>query len=96
MPNSLSKERSDLLAKLDFQWDAREAKWNAKYGELVDHVRVNGLGTVPDHRTNRLLRYWVDNQRKQYRRMIKGEPTPLDGERKEKLDKLGFPWPTDD
>lgn len=92
---SLSEERLELLKQVEFQWDAHQAKWESKYHELVEHVRMNGPGSIPDMRSNRHLRYWVNNQRKQYRQLMRGEPTPLDGARKELLDELDFPWPTE-
>ena len=95
MKRRLSEERIALLEKIGFKWDAQQAKWDAKYMELARHVEVNGPGTVPGVRSNPNLHYWVGNQKKEYRKMMKGEHTQLAGKRKEMLDELGFPWPTD-
>ena len=84
-----------MLQKVEFQWDANQAKWESKYHEMVEHVRLNGPGSTPDKGSNPQLWNWVDYQRKQYRQLMRGKATPLDGERKELLDKLGFPWPSD-
>ena len=95
LTSSLTKERLALLEKVEFQWDARQAKWEMKYRELVEHVRINGPGSIPAARANSRLWNWIGNQRKQYRQLMRGEETPLDGSRKELLDELGFPWPSD-
>lgn len=83
------------MEEIGFPWDAQQAKWDEKYKELARHVEVNGPGTYPTRRANPLLHDWVGNQRKEYRKLMKGQRTRLAGMRKELLDKLGFRWPTD-
>jgi hypothetical protein len=91
---ALTPERIELLEKIDFAFDAREANWLIKYQELAEHVKVNGRGSIPSETSNKLLRYWVLNQFKQYRAMMRGEKTSLTDKRKSLLDKLGVLWPT--
>jgi len=81
-----------LLEKVNFQWDARQAKWEENYRELAEFVAMNGKGSLPSYQQSRLLRFWCNNQRKEYRKLLNGEPTLLAGKRKEMLDELGFPW----
>lgn len=92
--HSLSEERLELLARVDFQWDAWEARWMQKYQELADYVRINGKGSIPSMRTNKVLRCWVIQQQKQYKQKLKGETAALNEKRKDLLDELGFPWPS--
>jgi len=94
-PTSLTAERMALLKKVDFVWDARQAKWEAHFYELESFVEMNGTGSIPTYRQNKLLRYWCDNQKKEYRKLLRDESTLIGGQRKEMLDKLGFPWPQD-
>lgn len=91
--SSLSDERKALLEKVDFQWDAHDAKWVARYHELAEHVAINGKGSLPSLKSNRLLRYWCNRQKTYYRKLQNGESVPLTTERIEMLDELGFPWP---
>lgn len=88
----LSDERIALLEAIEFQWDARMAKWMAKYNELASHVAINGLGTIPSLRANKTLRWWVETQQREYRKKMQGGHSTLTDKRKELLDKLGFPW----
>ena len=92
---SLNEERIALLEKIHFQWDAMEVKWESQFYELVNFMAINGTGSLPTHRQNRFLRFWCNNQKKEYRKLMKGESTRLRGRRKEMLDKIGFPWPED-
>lgn len=88
--SSLTDEREALLEKVDFQWDAWEARWMLRYQELAEFVGVNGYGQIPTQKSNnKVLKDWCYEQRKQYRR------NTLPDKRKELLDKLGFPWPAE-
>ncbi|KAL7577913.1 hypothetical protein ACA910_007547 [Epithemia clementina (nom. ined.)] len=63
----LTPERVKMLESLNFEWNAYEAKWMASFVELGKHVRAHGLGTIPSYHSNRRLRNWMDEQRKQHR-----------------------------
>lgn len=89
----ITPERIKLLEKVDFAFDGYEANWLKKYQQLAEHVKINGRGSIPSEKSNKLLRYWVHNQFKQYRLMMRGEKNSLEGKRKKLLDKLGIPWP---
>ena len=82
-----------LLEKVDFTWNVQEAKWLARYNELAAYVEINGLGSLPDYKGGRHLRWWAQAQRKQYKRRMNGESSSLSDKRKALLDELGFPWP---
>jgi hypothetical protein len=90
--SSLSEERLALLRKVDFEWNALEAKWLIRYEALVEHMRVNGRGSYPTRKSNPPLRDWVDHQQRHYRKLLRGDPAPLTDQRKAMLDEIGFPW----
>ena len=45
--SQLTDERKQLLDDVGFVWKAHDAKWQVKFEELKDHVRVNGFGNYP-------------------------------------------------
>lgn len=92
--HSLSDARLELLERVDFQFDVREAQWMQRFHEFEEHVRINGKGSIPNHKSNKSLYIWVRHQRTYYRQQMKGESTPLSEKRKALLDALGFPWPS--
>jgi hypothetical protein len=89
----LTTERIDLLNKLDFVWVVPDMIWNEKYILLEEHVRINGLGSLPPWKDNKNLRRWTANQQKLFQNRLLKENT-MTNERIDKLDKLGFPWTT--
>ena len=91
---ALTEERLKLLQKVDFCFDAREAKWLEKYEEFAAFVKVNGPGVFPQKGANPGLENWLRGQRKNYRLMMKGKSTGLTEKRKALLDKLGMQWET--
>ena len=88
----MTPKRFKLLSALDFAWDAVEASWLLKYSELKEHVQLNGLGAIPSYKQNTSLRRWCKYQRIQYQKYLDNENTSMTKERKQLLDKLGFPW----
>jgi len=67
------------------------AKWNLRYGELIEYKRGHGhcLVSAKDE-ANKQLGMWVDRQRLQYRLLQKGIPSSMTEERIEKLGEVGF------
>jgi hypothetical protein len=93
-PSSMTPERIDMLNKLDFVWFVPDMIWNEKYLLLEEHVRMNGLGSLPPWKGNGNVRSWAANQQKLFRNRLQGEENTLTKERIQKLDRLGFPWKT--
>jgi hypothetical protein len=93
-PSSMTHERIDMLNKLDFVWFVPDMIWNEKYLLLEEHVRMNGLGSLPPWKGNGNLRSWAATQQKLMRKRLQGEENTLTKERIQKLDRLGFPWKT--
>ncbi len=60
------------------------------YLELRSYKKTHGDALV--HSKSGPLGYWVGDQRKLYRKKLKGEKTPLTDERVEALNELGFVW----
>ena len=86
-PSKLLPERIKMLKAVNFEWNAYDAKWMASFVALGKHMRQHGLGTLPSYQCNRSLRNWVEEQRKQYRRLHgqSGQsPSTLSGDTGEK------------
>ncbi|KAL7527634.1 hypothetical protein ACHAWF_002253 [Thalassiosira exigua] len=75
---------------------AAEAKWNSSLGELKSYMERNGEsasfswkreGLSP---SDRALKYWVIDQRKEYKLLRKGEPSQLTAARMQRLSEIGF------
>ncbi len=79
----LSKERFELLSKLNFVWDIPEHQWNENYQELKIFFKQNGHSNPP---TNTQLGKWVSDLRLRFK---KGK---LSKERIELLKELNFAW----
>ena len=90
LPCSMTQERVDLLNKLDFCWDAREAAWLERFSELKEFVDTNGMGQVPPYKTHKSLRLWLGRQIKLYDERQEGKEARLTEERISKLKSLGF------
>jgi hypothetical protein len=90
----MTPERIDMLNNLDFVWFVPDMIWNEKYLLLEEHVRMNGLGSLPPWKGNGNVRSWAANQQKLFRNRLQGEENTLTKERIQKLDRLGFPWKT--
>lgn len=86
----MTSQRVDLLNKIDFVWDARDATWWERLNELKEFVGVNGYGVVPPKTTHAALVDWLRYQKKLYREKTKGKKVSLTDERIAELRKLGF------
>lgn len=62
--SSLTEERIEVLNTIDFVWDVvqfdNDVRWNMKYQELKEFVRINGHAVVPQSTP---LGQWVKMQR---------------------------------
>lgn len=88
--SSMTEERVQRLASLDFEWDAMEAKWMKRYRELEKHVAVYGLGVWPKARHNPSLESWLKLQRRHYQAYLRGAKTTMTSQRLHRLNMLGF------
>ena len=86
----MTRDRIDLLNKLDFCWDARQAAWLERHAELQEFVDTNGMGQAPPFKTHKSLRLWLNRQIKLYGERKEGKEVSLTDERIAKLKQLGF------
>ena len=89
-PASISPERIEMLEKIDFVWNAQDARWRERLEELREHVNVNGNGCAPPRKTHNTLARWLNRQLEAYEKMKNGEKVTMNEERAEQLRKLGF------
>jgi hypothetical protein len=89
----LSVEKIDLLQQLDFAWDVQSVVWDKRYQDLLlfcaqhQHCRV-----PPKSPEFPRLAVWVRNQRREYKRLERGEKSTLTADRLQKLRDLDFAW----
>ena len=81
----LSNERIERLENIGFAWDPFEARWYARFDELVMYREEHGNCNVNTN-TGDPLGYWVSAQRKAYK---KGS---LSKDRVQLLESVGFQW----
>lgn len=89
----------DRVAKLNeigFDWapkDPRSVSWELRYRELVAYVQKYGNAKVPlGWKENIQLANWVSAQRREYKRLLEGNPSRLTAERIESLNRINFVW----
>lgn len=91
----MTPKRVELLNRIDFCWDAREAVWYEKYRELERFVTANGLGCLPPKKTHAVLVDWLKYQKKLHRDKLKGKKVSLTDKRIAELRRLGFVFDSD-
>ena len=83
----LSKDRIELLDRLNFNWTPKSHDWRERFMELLEFKKLHGDCNVPQRwEKNPKLARWVSAQRRERSR---GE---LSDERYQQLDKIGFDW----
>ena len=94
-PSSLTQQRVDELNRLGFAWTVREShsSWMDRFTELKEFRKANGHCNVPKVYTkNPNLGSWVQEQRFQHRRLLKGKSTYLTDDKIKALEDLDFKW----
>jgi Helicase associated domain len=91
---SMTNRRLALLNRLDFAWDANEARWQLKYEELKLYVQMNGYGIMPRYKDQNVaaLYRWLRYQHKAYHKLVNGENSSMTPERQAMLELLGVVW----
>jgi Helicase associated domain len=90
----LSTEKLLQLAALDFCWDVQAAVWDRHYEELRAFSHEHGHVNIPPSHPGGLA-LWVQNQRREYRRLAKLGPessTLVLDNRLKRLESLNFEW----
>ena len=85
-----NKEKLQMLEELDFPWDLQQATWHWRYQQLCDFANTHGHCRVPADVPR--LGIWVRNQRREYLRLERGEPSTMTTERLQLLERVGFEW----
>jgi len=88
--NGLTQDRVDLLNEIDFVWASNEAKWMARYKELIAYKEKHGTTRVPYARTG--LGNWVSKQRIDYRKLKRGVSSKINQQKVDKLNEIDFCW----
>jgi len=94
--SSMTRTKIRELDRVDFTWSVREgghASWESRLDELRDYQRTHGHTNVPkNHPPNPSLGYWVNEQRFQYRRWVRGKSSYMNPAKMSRLNSLGFKW----
>ena len=87
----LAADKLQQLQELEFPWDLQKTKWDQRYRDLQAFQKRVGHCRVPANFVGG-LGIWVRNQRREYQRLQRGEPSTLYPERLQALQALGFEW----
>mmetsp|Transcript_10170 Transcript_10170/g.21758 ORF Transcript_10170/g.21758 Transcript_10170/m.21758 type:complete len:1030 (+) Transcript_10170:109-3198(+) len=94
-PTSMTAVRVRDLNRLGFTWAVREShtSWEDRFQELKQFKMQNGHCNVPKiYPQNPSLGYWVNEQRFQYRRLLKKKPSYMTDDKIRVLNSLDFKW----
>lgn len=92
-PSPLKKERIQMLNRIGFVWNAKEALWQERLRELLDFKSFHGHCSVPTvFPSNQRLATWVKCQRRQHKLYQKGCPSFITPKRIMTLESYGFEW----
>ena len=88
---TLSEDEIRVLDDLDFCWDIRALKWEHRFQELQAFQKIHGHCSVSTREYPK-LGVFVQNQRREYRKLLGGNRTTLTPQRIERLQRIGFEW----
>jgi hypothetical protein len=89
----LPEEKLRVLLELDFPWDIQSSIWDGRCRDLQTFHRVHGHCRVaPNSNEFPGLGVWVRNQRREYKRLERGEKSTLTVARLQSLRDLEFEW----
>eukprot|EP01082_Thalassiosira_pseudonana_P008833 g8000.t1 g8000 contig26:769027-769882(-) len=91
--SSLTPERLQLLTSLGFRFRLKASNrgnWVDRFEELKQYKEREGHVDVPQRKG--ALGIWVVTQRKDYKKRKAGKQSPLDDNRIQLLEGLGFKW----
>ena len=94
--SSMTQSKIRQLDEVAFVWSIREgghASWESRLNDLKDYLDQYGHTNVPkNYPPNPSLGYWVNEQRFQYRRMIKGKSSYMNENKVAQLNAINFKW----
>ena len=95
--SNITDEQIQLLESIGFKWSIRQSSpnklatpWSLRFAELEEFVELNGHADVPAKHPS--LGKWVENQRTQFRMRNQGLKSPMNEERIQQLESIGFKW----
>ena len=96
-PSGITEERIRDLESVGFDWKARKSDvasiWSVRIQEMREFKEQIGHCLVPTkYSANPKLGCWVSTQRKNYRWLQEGKPTPMTENRIRELESIGFDW----
>jgi len=94
--SSMTRNKIRELDQVDFTWSVREgghASWDSRLDELRGYKKTYGHTNVPkNYPPNPSLGYWVNEQRFQYRRWIRGKTSYMNPTKMAHLNSINFKW----
>jgi len=94
--SSMTRNKIRELDRVDFTWSVREgghASWESRLDELRGYKKTCGHTNVPkNYPPNPSLGYWVNEQRFQYRRWIRGKTSYMNPTKMAHLNSINFKW----
>mmetsp|Transcript_36768 Transcript_36768/g.44347 ORF Transcript_36768/g.44347 Transcript_36768/m.44347 type:complete len:387 (+) Transcript_36768:76-1236(+) len=89
----ITKERIQLLNKINFEWDPIDNLWNNRYDELKSYLNDNSvMALYAREEQNPKLKIWIGTQRKHYKLFQKDEKSHMTKQRINLLNNIGFAW----
>jgi len=90
----MTAQREAMLNSIRFTWSLQHPDaWTQRYNELVQYKNEHGNCNVPQRfKDNLELGSWVNDQRKQYKRLKIGKKSPMTPQREAMLNSIGFVW----
>ncbi|KAG7340302.1 helicase domain protein [Nitzschia inconspicua] len=90
--STLTDEREKLLLEAGFIFDSHRAVWQTRFGTLKAFYLANGHCRIPSQFEKGSLNVWMKHQRRHHSLLMKGEKSPITGERIAALNSIGFDW----
>jgi hypothetical protein len=91
--STMTAERAEALASIDFVWDQHSASWWDSLQELRQFKAAHGHCKVPVQSTHYAkLATWIKCQRRQYKLFRDGRPSYMNEQRIAELEKVGLKW----
>jgi hypothetical protein len=84
------QSRLEDLFEIGFIWDVCEYRWQNQFSHLIDFYEQHGHAHVPDSLAG--LGPWVREQRHEYHKFRRGEPSRLTPKHAMALNRIGLDW----
>ena len=92
LAGDMNNTRIELLEAEGFIWDVRAYLWELQFQKLQSFIDLNGHAPIMSKKIYDPSAFWVNTQRKNYRKNLKGQHTSLTEERIKQLNSIRFDW----